>query len=785
MTGDYVRWFEQVTNDQVALVGGKNASLGEMVSNLAAQGVRVPEGFATTTDAYWHFIDANALRAPLNALFDERQRGDSGIAEAGSEARRLILEAHMPRDVEAALRDAYRVLCERTEMVDVDVAVRSSASAEDLPHASFAGQQESFLNVRGADSVVDACRRCFASLFTDRAISYREEMDFDHMSVGLSAGVQRMVRSDGASSGVMFTLDPESGFDSVVLINSTWGLGESVVKGLVDPDQYTVFKPPLEDPSLCPIIERRLGAKQDTLVYGAEGGVLTRPTSPDQQAAWSLTDDEVLQLARWGVIIESHYGCPMDIEWAKDAKDGNLYVVQARPETVRSREGTTLVSYSIAPETEPLVRGVAVGSAVAAGDVVVIRSPDEASDFPDGAVLVAERTDPDWGPLLARASAVVTDRGGRTSHAAIVSRELGIPAIVGAGTATTSLADGAAVTVSCAEGDEGRVYAGTLPFQREEIEIQSRGKTPVDILMNLGNPGAAFRWWRLPVDGIGLARLEFIISESVGIHPMALAHPEQVQDAEVRKTIIERTRGLKSPAEYFVRQLVEGISRLAAVVHPRPAIVRTSDFKSNEYAALLGGEAFEPDEENPMLGVRGAARYRSPRYKDAFLLECEALRRVREDVGLTNVVPMIPFCRTLDEADGVLELMASAGLERGRDGLQIYVMCEIPSNVILATEFAQRFDGFSIGTNDLTQLTLGVDRDSVELKDLFSENDPAVREMIKMVIERAHAAGRPVGLCGQAPSDDLDFARFLVEAGIDSMSLNPDSVLGVIEALRV
>lgn len=679
MSDRYVRWFEELTNDQVSLVGGKNASLGEMVSRLSARGIRVPAGFATTTHAYWRFIDANELREPLKSLFDQRNAGDSELESVGKKARRMILDAAMPEDVERAIHEAYAGLCRRYDTADVDVAVRSSASAEDLPHASFAGQQESYLNVSGPDAVVTACQKCFASLFTDRAISYRDEMGFDHLAVGLSAGIQRMVRSDGASAGVMFTLDPETGFDRVLVINSSWGLGEGVVKGLVDPDQFTVFKPLLGEPELSPVLDRVCGAKQETLVYREDGGVQRLATTAARRDEFSLTDSEALQLARWGVVIEEHYGRPMDIEWAKDGGSGDLFIVQARPETVRSREDATLVTYAMETSADPLVLGVAVGSAVAAGEVSVVSSPDQAGAFPDGGVLVAERTDPDWGPLLARASAVVTDRGGRTSHAAIVSRELGIPAVVGSGTATQTLAHGSTVTVSCAHGEQGRVYAGTVPYQRSEVPIAEHGPVPAEIMMNLGNPGAAFRWWRLPVDGIGLARLEFIISESVRVHPMALVHPERIADPAVRLEIDAITKRFASPADYLVHQLVQGISKLAAVVYPRPAIVRTSDFKSNEYAALLGGSEFEPDEENPMLGVRGAARYRSPMYQEAFLLECEALRRVRTEVGLDNVVPMIPFCRTLPEADGVLRLMKSAGLERGRDGLQIYMMCEIPS----------------------------------------------------------------------------------------------------------
>ena len=692
-----------------------------------------------------------------------------------------MLAAELQPTLVAAVREAYRELGRSAGTDEPPVAVRSSATAEDLPEASFAGQQESFLNVVGEEALLDACRKCFASLFTDRAISYRRERGFEHLQVALSVGVQRMVRSDLAGAGVLFTLDPDSGFPRVAVINAAWGLGENVVKGTVNPDQYVVFKPLLESEAARPILERTIGSKEEKMVYLSGGGCESVATSPDERRMLVLSDDEILTLARWGVEIERHYDCPMDIEWAKDGEDGLLYLVQARPETVEARRSAGIVeTFTLQERTDPIVSGVAVGASIVTGTAHRIEDPSRLHEFPAGGILVAHRTDPDWGPGLARAAGVVTDQGGRTSHAAIVSRELGIPAVVGTGTGTSLVPHGETVTLSCAEGDRGHVYAGALEFDRVEVDLEDMPEPRTRIMLNVGNPDAAFRWWRLPAKGIGLARLEFVISEVIRIHPLALVHFDQVPEGPEREEIERLLEGWDDPREYFVELLTRGIARLAAAAHPHPAVVRTSDFKSNEYATLLGGAAFEPKEENPMIGLRGASRYYSDLYREAFLLEVEALRRVRMEVGFKNVVPMIPFCRTPAEADRVLTLMAGGGLERGQDGLEVYVMCEIPSNVVSAEAFAERFDGFSIGSNDLTQLVLGVDRDSADLAHLFDEDDEAVKSMIADVIHRCRKAGVSVGICGQAPSDRAGFAEFLVREGIDSMSLNPDSLVDVV-----
>ncbi|HEY9011122.1 MAG TPA: phosphoenolpyruvate synthase, partial [Devosia sp.] len=686
-----------------------------------------------------------------------------------------------PDRTSRSIGEAYRELCRRTGLEQVDVAVRSSATAEDLPDASFAGQQETFLNVRGEAALLQACRRCFASLFTDRAISYRKAKGFDDMKVALSIGVQQMVRSDIGGAGVMFSLDTETGFDKVVLINAAWGLGENVVQGAVDPDEYHVFKPLLAERRFSPIIEKRLGAKSIKMAYGdAEHPTRNLPTSKAEQARYVLSDDEILDLARWAVVIEEHYGCPMDMEWARDGQTGKLYIVQARPETVQSRKRAgVLRSYEITKKGRQLLVGLAVGDAIVAGQVCMIESAADIGRFVDGSILVTSTTDPDWVPIMKRAAAIVTDHGGRTSHAAIVSRELGLPAIVGTGHATELLHSGQSITVSCAEGEEGHIYEGVAEFQAREVDVSRMSPTSVQVMLNLANPSAAYRWWRLPADGVGLARMEFVIANSVRVHPMALLHPEKVKDDETRKQIAQLTGAYPTPSDYFVDKLSRGLARLAAAAFPRPVIVRMSDFKTNEYAGLLGGSAFEPEEENPMIGFRGASRYYSESYRAGFELECQAIVRLRQQLGFHNVIVMIPFCRTPHEADLVLEVMRGMGLERGREGLEVYVMCEVPSNVILAGEFAKRFDGFSIGSNDLTQLTLGVDRDSGTLAGLFEESDPAVKWMIRTAIAEAHKGGVKVGLCGQAPSDRPEFARFLVECGIDSISVSPDSFVAV------
>jgi pyruvate,water dikinase len=778
----HVLWFEKVGRGDVAKVGGKNASLGEMVANLSSKGVRVPPGFATTADAYWRYLEANGLKQKIADALAKLAAGKATLAETGGAIRRMFVQGEWPKETAEAIRASYAELCKRIGKKEIDVAVRSSATAEDLPDASFAGQQETYLNIRGDNALLDACRRCYASLFTDRAISYRHVKGFDHMKVALSIGVQHMVRSDLGGSGVMFSLDTESGFDKVALINAAWGLGENVVQGAVDPDEYIVFKPLLADSKLTPIVEKKCGEKAKKMVYTSDAAQPTRnvPTSKAERAAFVLADPDILQLARWAVAIEQHYGRPMDMEWAKDGESGELFIVQARPETVQSQHtASAFRTYRIKSKGKKLVSGLSIGDAVVAGKVCIIDSPKEINRFIDGAVLVTQTTDPDWVPIMKRAAAIVTDHGGRTSHAAIVSRELGLPAVVGTENATQVLHDEQEVTVSCAEGDEGFIYEGKADFESSEIDFTKTPKTRTQVMLNLANPAAAFRWWRIPADGVGLARMEFVVSNHIKVHPMALVHYDDLKDADAKAQIAALTANYNDKEEYFVDRLARGLGRIASAFHPKPVIVRMSDFKTNEYAGLIGGAEFEPKEENPMLGFRGASRYYSPRYKEGFALECRAIHRLREQMGFANVVVMIPFCRSTTEADRVLEVMAENGLKRGKNGLQVYVMCEIPSNVILAKEFAERFDGFSIGSNDLTQLTLGVDRDSSELAGLFDEQDEAVKWMIHSVIEAAGRAGAKIGLCGQAPSDHPEFAEFLVDCGIDSMSVSPDSFLAV------
>ncbi len=775
-------WFDKVARGDVALVGGKNASLGEMTVALAAKGVKVPPGFATTSAAFRAYLDANSLNAMIADHLAALDKGRIDLQAAGQAIRTAIATADWPEDIAADIRAAYVELARRTGRDTPAVAVRSSATAEDLPDASFAGQQETFLNVTGEKALLDACRRCYASLYTDRAITYRTLKGFAHEKVALSVGVQLMVRSDLGGSGVMFSIDTESGFDKVVLINAAWGLGENVVQGAVDPDEYQVYKPFLARPGLKPILAKALGAKEQKMIYAKGAAHPTRnvPTSKAEREAFVLGDAEILGLARYAVLIEDHYGQPMDMEWARDGETGELYIVQARPETVQSRASATgFRSYSVAAKGPVLTEGLSVGEAVALGEVCLLNSAAEIDRFVDGAVLVTSTTDPDWVPIMKRAAAIVTDHGGRTSHAAIVSRELGLPAIVGTGNATHVLHDGQEVTVSCAEGERGFVYAGSAEVTVEDIALDTVPKTKTKVMLNLANPAAAARWWRLPVDGVGLARMEFVVNNAVRVHPVALTRYGELTDAAAKAEIDRLTRGYADRTDYFVDTLAMGLSRIAATWFPNPVIVRMSDFKTNEYAELLGGRQFEPHEENPMIGFRGASRYYSDAYRDGFALECRAIRQLREEMGFTNVIVMIPFCRSPEEADRVLAEMERNGLRRGENGLEVYVMCEIPSNVILAEEFAERFDGFSIGSNDLTQLTLGIDRDSEALADLFRERDPAVLWMIRTVIERAHKAGRKVGLCGQAPSNDPDFARLLVEAGIDSISVTPDSFLAV------
>ncbi len=777
----YVRWFETLSADDVPLVGGKNASLGEMVRALKHEGVRVPDGFATTAEAYKAFVEANDLANSIQSLLEAFKNGEKSLEQAGKAIRRLFSRARFPEEIALAIENAYRELSRRYNAEEADVAVRSSATAEDLPDASFAGQQETFLNISGVPEVLEACRNCFASLFTDRAIAYRAEKGFDRVEVSLCVGVQKMVRSDKAGAGVMFSIDPETGFPDAAIISAAWGLGENVVQGTVTPDQYTVFKPLLRG-ELKPIIDKRLGSKAKKLIYASEGGKTTRnvDTSGKERRAWVLNDGEILQLAGWARVIEKHYGKPMDIEWAKDGTTGDLFIVQARPETVQSKKvAAALKTYKLKQEGKKLVSGLSVGDAIATGKVCRVLSTRDIDKVEDGCILVTEMTDPDWVPVMKRVAGIVTDYGGRTCHAAIVSRELGIPAIVGTGDATQVLKNDRSVTLSCAEGDRGYIYEGTLEYETSEVSLEDIPETKTRLMMNIASPSAAFRWWRLPSQGIGLARMEFIINNIVKIHPMALVRFPELEDKHARKLIREMTQGYEDKTEYFVETLALGIAKITASQYPHPVIVRMSDFKTNEYADLIGGEPFEPQESNPMLGFRGASRYYSDRYREGFALECRAIKKVREEMGFENLLIMIPFCRTLEEADRVLEVLAENGLKRGEKGLQVYVMCEIPANVELAEEFCDRFDGFSIGSNDLTQLALGVDRDSAELAHLFDERNPAVKRMILRLIKTAREKGRKVGICGQAPSDYPEFAEFLVEAGIDSISLNPDSIIEV------
>ncbi len=778
----FIRPFRETGLQDIASVGGKNASLGEMIRHLSNLGVDVPQGFAVTTQAYWLFWEENNLEKPVRQQLESLEEGRITLQEAGSRIRAYFLNGRMPSELNAMIKQAYLDLCSSVGDHDIAVAVRSSATAEDLPDASFAGQQESFLNVSGHEAVCEACHRCFASLFTNRAISYRNIHGIDHMKVALSAGVQMMVRSDKACSGVMFSIDTETGFPDAIIIDAAWGLGEAVVSGKVDPDEYLVFKPFLSDPAASPIIQKNPGAKQSKVIYNRSGksGTETVATSEEEQATFVLNDVEILALARSARQIEKHYGFAMDMEWAKDFHSGRLYILQARPETVKAKRkngGSWL--YRLTEKSTILTRGLSIGEAVATGEVCILSDMSEADIFPDGAVLVTSQTDPDWLPVMRKASALVTDHGGRTSHAAIVSRELGLPAVIGTGNASRILQNGESVTVSCAEGGQGFVYAGRLAFEKEYQSYENIPETKTKVMLNLANPDVALRWWRMPADGIGLARMEFIISNHIKIHPMALLHPDKVEDVEVRAEIDSLTRHYPTKEAYFVEKLALDIALIAASRYPKPVIVRLSDFKTNEYANLVGGAVFEPRENNPMIGWRGASRYYDEGYRAAFALECQALRRVRDVIGFKNVIIMVPFCRTVGEADAVLAEMAKQGLERGINGLEVYVMAEIPANIILAEDFADRFDGFSIGSNDLTQLTLGIDRDSDRLSPLFNAGDPAVIALVRDLIKRAHKKGAKVGLCGQAPSDDPEYARILVEAGIDSISVTPDSFLSV------
>lgn len=782
---DLVKWFEELGIEDVPSVGGKNASLGEMYRELAAKGVKVPNGFAVTADAYRAFLKEAKLDGTIRTILRDLDTHNlENLRQRGRQVRQAILGAVLPLELSEAITNAYDQLS-GGHAEPVDVAVRSSATAEDLPDASFAGQQETYLNVQGHLALLEYCKRCFASLFTDRAISYRADKGFDHFKIALSIGVQRMVRSDLATSGVMFSIDTETGFRDAVLINAAYGLGENVVQGTVNPDEYYVFKSTLKQ-GYRPILQKILGTKEFKLVYDVGGGKMVKqvPVPPGERTTFAVTDEDILTLARWACTIEDHYSAkrgvpsPMDMEWAKDGLTGEIFIVQARPETVQSlKKGQVLETYRLKQRGQVLVEGRSIGDKIAQGPVRVIKTVQQIHEFQAGEVLVTDKTDPDWEPIMKKAQGIVTNRGGRTCHAAIVSRELGLPAIVGTEHGTDLLHDGQVVTVSCAEGDTGFVYEGEVPFHVEKLDVTEFRRPKTKIMMNIGNPQEAFGLSFIPNDGVGLAREEFIISTYIRVHPKALIEFDLLEDQTLKAEINRVTAGYSDKAEFFVDKLAQGVAMIGAAFYPKDVIVRLSDFKSNEYADLIGGRRYEPKEENPMLGFRGASRYYDPRYREGFALECRAMKQVRDVMGLTNVKLMVPFCRTVEEGRLVLAEMERHGLKRGEKGLEVYVMCEIPSNVLLAEEFAEIFDGFSIGSNDLTQLVLGVDRDSEIVAHLFDERNDAVKKMVAAVIKVAKAKGRKIGICGQAPSDYPEFANFLVEQGIESMSLNPDAVI--------
>jgi pyruvate,water dikinase len=779
-----ILWFDQIGIEDVPLVGGKNASLGEMYQNLTEKGIKVPNGFAITAFAYHRLLQESGAEKELEKILKGLDiKNSAALAHAGNAARELILRCSFSQELEAAILDAYQKLSQGKE--GFDVAVRSSATAEDLPQASFAGQQETYLNISSPSALLNACKHCFASLFTNRAIVYREENGFDHFKVGLSIGVQKMVRSDLASAGVMFTLDTESGFTDVVFITGAYGLGESVVQGAVNPDEFYVFKPTLKQ-GFKPLISKKIGSKEIKMVYAHESvyPIKKIETSLEDQKKFCISDAEVLQLGEWAVLIEDYYSqkrgrpTPMDLEWAKDGLTGELFIVQARPETVQSQRNRNIIEeYKLLEKGKILATGKSVGNKIATGKAHVIRDVKDIEKFQKGEILITEMTDPDWVPIMRIASAIVTNKGGRTSHAAIVSRELGLPCIVGTGNATEMIPDGRFVTTSCAEGETGNVYDGTLRFDVNRIDVEKIPKPQTKIMLNIGTPEGAFDLSSLPCDGVGLAREEFIVSEHIKIHPMALVKFDEVKDEGIRKQIEALTRGYQDKKQFFVDQLAMGIGIIASAFYPRDVILRFSDFKTNEYYNLIGGKYFEPNEENPMIGWRGASRYYKEGYKEGFALECQAIKKVREEFGLYNLKVMVPVCRTPDEGRKVIETMKQNGLVQGKDGLEVYVMCEIPSNVILADEFCDIFDGFSIGSNDLTQFTLGVDRDSPLVADIFDERNEAVKRMIRHVIEIAKARGKKIGICGDAPSTYPEFAEFLVDCGIDSISLSPDAIV--------
>jgi len=782
----FILWFDELSIDDVPLVGGKNASLGEMYRNLTSKGVSVPNGFAVTAHAYHYLLEKAGIRGRIkDILSDLNVSNMKNLAERGLRVRETILQAEFPEELNEAIIEAYGRLCKRYGK-DADVAVRSSATAEDLPDASFAGQQETYLNIRGNRQLLEACKRCFASLFTNRAISYRQQKGFDHLQVGLSIGVQKMVRSDKACSGVMFSIDTETGFRNAVLINGAYGLGENVVQGAVNPDQFYVFKPTLQK-GYKPIISKKLGSKKVKMVYSEHEHKHTTvnvDVPHEDRFRFVLQDGEILTLARWACIIEDHYTkkhgkfTPMDMEWAKDGITRELFIVQARPETVQSQKNlNVLEEYRLLQKGQVLAQGLSVGTKIGAGRAHVIKSVKDIGTFKAGEVLITEKTDPDWEPIMKIASAIVTNKGGRTAHAAIIARELGIPAVVGTEDGTETIASGTDVTVSCAEGEVGHIYKGKLKFDIRKIDLKKLGKPKTKIMMNVGNPDQAFEFSFIPNDGVGLAREEFIISSYIKAHPLALLHYNKLKDGKSREMIDELTAAYPGKVDFFVEKLAQGVAMIASAFYPKDVIVRMSDFKSNEYANLIGGHEFEPKEENPMIGWRGTSRYYTGNYREAFGLECRAMKQARDGMGLTNIKLMIPFCRTIDEAKQVVAEMKRYGLVQGKNGLEIYVMCEIPSNVILADDFARIFDGFSIGSNDLTQLTLGLDRDSELVARLYDERNPAVKKMLSDVIRACKRTKTKIGICGQGPSDHPDFAQFLVECGIDSISLNPDTVI--------
>ena len=781
----YIKKFNQIGIHDTEKVGGKNASLGEMFSNLSIKGISVPDGFATTAYAFEEFLTQGALHSKLDDLMRQLDRNDyANLNETGAKARELMLSGELSPQLTSSIVQAYQELCGEH---DCEVAVRSSATAEDLPQASFAGQHESYLNIRGAEALLNAVKKCFASLYTDRAIKYREQNGFAHQKVALSVGVQKMVRSDKASSGVIFTLEPETGFRDVIHLSGVWGLGENIVQGTVTPDEYLVFKPILLQGKNA-IIQKNLGTKAKTMIYSCDQNesVINTDTPKEKQELFVLNDEEVTRLALWALIVENHYQKPMDIEWAKDGITNDIFIIQARPETVHSRKNPLLVKeYKLLEKGIALAQGEAIGSKIVSGIARILHSPNEASKLQSGEIIITDTTSPDWDPLLQKASAIITNKGGRTSHASIVAREMGVPAIVGCGDATDKINDGEMITVSCSEGKTGFVYTGKLDFKITDLDFSSIKKPETtEVMLIVGDPDNAFELSFYPNDGVGLMRIEFIITHSIQIHPMALVKFNELKDAAAKQKIEELTHHYPDKEKYFVDQLSQGVATIAAAFYPKDVIVRMSDFKTNEYANLIGGKDFEPKEENPMLGFRGASRYYNDQYKEGFRLECEAIKKVREDMGFTNVKVMIPFCRTIDEGNRVISVMKNFGLQQGVNELEIYVMAEIPANVILAAKFAKIFDGFSIGSNDLTQLTLGIDRDSAIVSDLFSEQNEAPKEMIAAMIAKSHKAGRKIGLCGQAPSDFPEFASFLVEEGIDSISFNADALLKGIENIR-